>query len=159
MQAVFCIYCVSRGDTQNSLKDRGVECICLLPVSNNLGEWYCLSLDTFRVVKRTIKPSDTASRIEVYSLSWYVTNNKTILTIVIIIIIIIYNYYYLKQWRKSLRKTWTCIKYDDNVKGALGNLDSFAITTPIATTVNTYLYNDIRIIVFLQLLYFYIRWS
>ena len=31
------------------------------------------------------------------------------------------------------------IEYDDNVKGALGNLDSFA-TTPIPTTVNVYLY-------------------
>ena len=32
------------------------------------------------------------------------------------------------------------IEYDDNVKGALGNLDSFATTTPIPTTVNVYFY-------------------
>ena len=27
----------------------------------------------------------------------------------------------------------------------LGNVDSFAITTPVATTMNIYLYDDIRI--------------
>jgi hypothetical protein len=32
------------------------------------------------------------------------------------------------------------IENDDNVKGALGSLDSFATTTPIPTTVNVYLY-------------------
>ena len=41
------------------------------------------------------------------------------------------------------------IDYYDNVKGVLGNVDSFATTTSVATTVNTYLYNDNRILIFM----------
>ena len=41
------------------------------------------------------------------------------------------------------------IKYDDNVKGALGNLDSFATTTPIAIILNVYIYSDICKMIFI----------
>ena len=37
-----------------------VECICLFPAGNALGEWHCLSLDTNRVIKRRVRESDIA---------------------------------------------------------------------------------------------------
>ena len=39
---------------------RSVECIALFPVGNSHGDWHCLSLDTFRMLKRSVRPSDIA---------------------------------------------------------------------------------------------------
>ena len=37
-----------------------MECIALFPVGNSHGDWHCLSLDTFRLLKRSVRPSDIA---------------------------------------------------------------------------------------------------
>ena len=42
----------------NDLSERAVEALALAPLGNARGEWYCLSLDTFRVLTRTIRPGD-----------------------------------------------------------------------------------------------------
>jgi len=47
-------------DTKNNLDDRAVEALALVPIGNRRGEWHCLSLDTFRLIKRAIRPSDVA---------------------------------------------------------------------------------------------------
>jgi hypothetical protein len=47
-------------DTKNNLDDRAVEALALVPIGNRRGEWHCLSLDTFRLIKRPIRPSDVA---------------------------------------------------------------------------------------------------
>ena len=63
LQCGFGDYCVadaSSGPTQSNLSDRSVECIALFPVGNSHGDWHCLSLDTFRMLKRSIRPSDIA---------------------------------------------------------------------------------------------------
>jgi hypothetical protein len=36
----------------NNLDSRAVEAIALAPLGNDRGEWYCLSLETFRVLTR-----------------------------------------------------------------------------------------------------------
>ena len=42
----------------NNLDNRAVEAIALTPLGNDRGEWYCLSLETFRVLTRCIRPGD-----------------------------------------------------------------------------------------------------
>jgi hypothetical protein len=50
----------TNADTKNDLSDRAVEAISLQPLCNARGEWWCLSLETLRIVKRVIRPGDHA---------------------------------------------------------------------------------------------------
>jgi hypothetical protein len=56
----YCVADASTGPTQSNLNVRSVECIALFPVGNSHGDWHCLSLDTFRLLKRSVRPSDIA---------------------------------------------------------------------------------------------------
>ena len=56
----YCVADASTGPTQSNLNVRSVECIALFPVGNSHGDWHCLSLDTFRMLKRSVRPSDIA---------------------------------------------------------------------------------------------------
>ena len=63
LQAGFGDYCVadsSNADTENNMKPRAVECISLFPVGNSSGDWHCMSIDTGRMIKRSVRPSDIA---------------------------------------------------------------------------------------------------
>ena len=61
LNASFCDYLrtdATNAEFTNNLDSRAVEALALTPLGNDRGEWYCLSLETFRVITRTIRPGD-----------------------------------------------------------------------------------------------------
>ena len=61
LNASFCDYLrtdATNAEFTNNLDNRAVEAIALTPIGNDRGEWYCLSLETFRVITRTIRSGD-----------------------------------------------------------------------------------------------------
>ena len=61
LNASFCDYLrtdATNAEFANNLDSRAVEALALTPLGNDRGEWYCLSLETFRVITRTIRPGD-----------------------------------------------------------------------------------------------------